>query len=169
MQHTRKARFRWHEWHAKRQSMTQTHACISDNQTEREHLTRLVNQLSDEQLTHPMPAGWTVAAVLAHLAFWDQRALVLLEKWDREGIGPSPIDTDLVNEVMRTLCLAIPPRQAAQLAIDCAARVDHTIERLSPQMVANVEQRGGTVHLKRADHRRTHLGEIERLLGLRTG
>ncbi len=146
--------------------MSQLNRFMADNRTEREHLTRLVNQLSDEQLAHPMPAGWTVAAILAHTAFWDQRALVLLEKWGREGIGPSPIDTDLVNEVARTLCLAIPPRQAAQLAIDCAERIDQAIERLSPQMVADVQERGKTVRLNRADHRREHIGEIEQTLGL---
>ncbi len=147
--------------------MSQLNRFMADNRTEREHLTRLVNQLSDEQLAHPMPAGWTVAAILAHMAFWDQRALVLLEKWTREGISPSPIDTDLVNEVVRTLCLAIPPRRAAQLAVDCAARIDQAIERLSPQMVADVQEKGKTVRLDRASHRREHLAEIEQALGVR--
>jgi hypothetical protein len=146
--------------------MTQTHTFITENKTEREHLIALVNKLTDEQLAHPMPAGWTVAAILAHAAFWDQRAFTLLEKWEREGIGPSPIDTDLVNEVVRTLCLAISPRQAALLAIDCATRIDQAIERLSPQMVADVQERGKTVRLNRADHRREHLAEIEQALGL---
>ena len=146
--------------------MTQLNSYIDDNKAEREHLTRLASRLTDSQLMHPMPAGWTVAAVLAHLAFWDQRALVLLEKWGDEGIGPSAIDTDLVNEVTRTLCLAIPPRAAAQLAIDCAARIDQAIERLSPQFAADVIERGKTVRLNRADHRRLHLGDIEKTLGL---
>lgn len=146
--------------------MTHFNSLLADNKAEREHLIALVSKLSDEQLAHPMEAGWTVAAVLAHLAFWDQRGMVLLEKWGHEGIGPSPIDTDVVNEVTRTLLLAIPPRQAAQLAIDCAARIDEAIERLSLQRVADVAEKGKTVRLNRADHRRTHLGEIERALGL---
>jgi hypothetical protein len=143
-----------------------TPSYIVDNKVEREHLIRLANRLAESQLMHPMPAGWTVAAVLAHLAFWDQRGLVLLEKWADEGIGPSPIDTDAVNEVTRILCLGIPPRAAAQLAIDCAARIDAAIEQLSPQFAADVMEKGKTVRLNRADHRRTHLGEIERVLGL---
>jgi len=141
-------------------------AYIDDNQVERGHLVRLANRLAESELMYPMPAGWTVGAVLAHLAFWDQRGLVLLEKWADEGIGPSPIDTDVVNEVTRILCLAIPPRAAAQLAIDCAARIDAAIKQLSPQFAADVLEKGKTVRLNRADHRRTHLGEIERVLGL---
>ena len=139
---------------------------ISDNAAEREHLIALVNQLTDEQLAHPMEAGWTVAGVLAHLAFWDQRALVLLQKWEREGIGPSGMDVDVVNEAMRLHCLAIAPRAAAELAISCAKSIDQAIERLSPQMAADVAERGKTVRLNRADHRRTHLGEIEIVLGI---
>lgn len=139
---------------------------VDDNKVEHEHLIRLSSELTESQLLHPMPAGWTVAAVLAHLAFWDQRGLVLLEKWAKEGIGPSPIDTDVVNEVTRILCLAIPPRVAVQLTIDCAAKIDAAIERLPPQFAAEVMEKGKTVRLNRADHRRTHLGEIEKVLGL---
>ena len=143
-----------------------TPSYIDDNKVEYDHLIQLSTHLTESQLLHPMPADWTVAAVLAHLAFWDQRGLVLLEKWAAEGIGPSPIDTDLVNEVTRILCLAIPPCAAVQLTIDCAARIDAAIEQLPPQFAADVMEKGKTVRLNRADHRRTHLSEIEKVLGL---
>ena len=38
-----------------------------------------------------LPAGWTVAAVLGHLAFWDQRAFILLEQWEKTGTAPAAI------------------------------------------------------------------------------
>ena len=57
---------------------------IMDNGTEREHLRTLANRLSEADLNHPLEAGWTVSAVLAHLAFWDHRSLTLLEKWQIE-------------------------------------------------------------------------------------
>ena len=141
-------------------------AYVSENAAELEHLQALVKRLTDEQLARSLEAGWTVSAVLAHLAFWDQRALVLLDKWGREGIGPSPVDTDVVNEVTRLLCLAIPPRAAAELAVACARQIDQAIERLSPERAAEIERVGTTVHLNRAYHRRDHLGEIEKVLGL---
>lgn len=137
---------------------------VQANASEREHLAALVNRLTAAELSRPLAAGWTVAGVLAHLAFWDLRALTLLKKWRQEGIGPSPIDTDVVNEATRELCNAIPPRVAAQLALAAAAALDEAIEKLDPLMLAAVETDGATVHLDRAAHRRLHLGEIEQAL-----
>jgi hypothetical protein len=139
---------------------------ISENAAEREELKALVNRLSDQQLGQPLEAGWTVSAVLAHLAFWDQRALLLIEKWQKEGVGPSPMDTDIVNEATRGLCLAIPPRTAADIALSAASAIDQAIERLSPEMVKEIETIGTTARLNRARHRRTHLDQIKTALGI---
>jgi len=133
-----------------------------ENHAERERLAALVNRLSDQQLSTPMEAGWTPSAVLAHLAFWDQRALTLLRYWQEHGVGPSELDTDIVNEATRPLCLAIPPRAAAELALSCAAANNEAIDQLTPEMLAKVETDGRTVHLDRAAHRRTHIADIER-------
>ena len=137
-----------------------------ENTVERNHLVSLVNQLSDEQLSHPMESGWTVSSVLGHLAFWDNRALLLIQKWQKDGIGPSPMETDIVNEVTRKFFLAIPPQKAAQIAIESAAAIDQAIEQLSPEMTTAIDTIGKTVHLNRADHRRMHLGEIEKCLNI---
>lgn len=144
--------------------MTSSQSHVADNAAAYEHLKRLVNQLTDEELARPLEAGWTVAGVLAHLAFWDQRALVLLKKWMAEGISPSPMDVDIVNEAMRLHCLAIPPRAAAELALASAHDIDQAIAQLSPAMLANVETKGQTVRLNRAHHRRAHLEQIEQTL-----
>ena len=135
-----------------------------DNASENAHLRALVNRLSDDELCLPMEAGWSVSAVLAHLAFWDQRAITLIDKWEKEGVGPSPIDTDVVNEATRRVCLAIQPRQAAELAVALADEIDKVIADLPPEMVDTIQTKGTTVKLRRADHRRTHLGEIEKML-----
>jgi hypothetical protein len=142
---------------------------ISENAAAREQLAALANRLSDQQLGHPLEAGWTVSAALAHLAFWDQRALLLIEKWKKEGVGPSPIDVDIVNEVVRGLCLAIPPRAAADLALSAATAIDQAIEHLSPEMVKDLETIGTTVRLDRARHRRLHLDQIKTALGIEAG
>ena len=139
---------------------------IQGNTVERKHLVALVNRLTDDELSRALEADWIVSAVLAHLAFWDQRALTLLNKWKQDGIGPSPMDTDIVNEAMRLHCLAIPPRTAAHLAIDCAVAIDQAIAELDPAMLADVETNGKTVRLDRAHHRRVHLEQIEQALGI---
>jgi len=144
--------------------MTILEKTIQDNASENDHLRKLVKRLSDEDLRTPRAAGWTVSALLAHLAFWDQRAITLIEKWKKEGISASPIDVEVVNEVTRRLCLAIEPREAAQLAITLANEIDQVITDLNPEMVEAILTKGTTVKLNRADHRRTHLGEIEKEL-----
>ena len=144
--------------------MTLDQSCLSENAAEYEHLRSLVSRLTDQELARPLEAGWTVSAVLAHLAFWDQRALVLLDKWEQAGIGPSPVDTDVINEATRSLCLVIPPRAAAELALSSAQQIDEAIERMSADRAAQVESIGQTVRLNRANHRRDHLVQIEQAL-----
>ena len=137
---------------------------LEKNELECAHLERLAQTLTAEQLSRPMEAGWTVSAVLAHLAFWDIRASTLINKWRQTGVEPSAIDTDVINEVTRRLCLAIPPRAAAQLALDSALSLNGLLEELDPALIESIRTAGTTVHLDRFEHRGLHLGEIEKAL-----
>ena len=67
---------------------------VGENQAQLTRLQALVDRLSDRDLAHPMDAGWTVAGVLAHLAFWDQRIVVLLDRWGADGGGTPPTGFD---------------------------------------------------------------------------
>src|SRR5713101_3882779 len=102
-------------------TMSADRTYIVQNDAERGRLRALVGRLSDADLARAMPAGWTVAGVLAHLAFWDQRILVLLEQWERSPSKPPRIeneaDTDWINDASKPLLLALAPRQAAELAV----------------------------------------------------
>jgi hypothetical protein len=140
---------------------------VRENAVERDRIQKTAAGLSDEELVRPMDAGWTPAAVLAHLAFWDTRAVILIRKWQKEGVGDSPTDTDVINEATRELCLAIRPRAAAALALEKAKELDGIISALSPEWVDRIVEIGKTVHLKRFPHRKEHLDEIERVLGKR--
>jgi hypothetical protein len=137
---------------------------VQENALGNETLRKKVESLSTEDLNTPMEAGWTVSAVLAHLAFWDFRAVTLIDKWKKEGVGDSPMDTDVINEVTRRLFLSIPPEKAAQLVLSAANEIDRVIEALDPEMIEAIRTTGKTVRLNRADHRITHLGEIENAL-----
>jgi DinB superfamily len=152
----------------RRPSMPVDRSHVAENSTERQRLRTLVDRLSDEQLSRPLPDGWTVAAVLAHLAFWDQRALVALEQWDK-GAPPrrlDPADTDWVNDATKVICLALPPRTAAQLAVATAEAVDKRVEALQDERLVANAAAGNLVNLHRSEHRGEHLGQIERALGL---
>jgi hypothetical protein len=136
-----------------------------ENQAGHEALLRLVGRLSDEELARPMGSGWTAAAALAHLAFWDSRAIVLIEKWKRDGIGPSPADTDVINDSVLALGRAIPPRAAADLAVRKSAEINRLVEGLPPEMAERIREIGPAVHLTRHEHKRIHIEEIEQALG----
>ena len=139
-----------------------------DNDAERQRLRSLVARLSDEALGRPMPGGWTVAAMLAHAGFWDARAIFALEKWAR-GIEPPPGDYEpddvaWINDSAKPLCLALPPRVAAELALRLAEEADAKIRALSDEMVEKIRV-AGPFSISRAGHRREHLDDIERLVG----
>lgn len=136
----------------------------TDNALWYERLAALANRLSDADLTRPMDAGWTPAAVFAHLAFWDMRIVTLLGQWAAAGaVSPSEIDAHPVNEAMRHLLLAIPPRQAANLALDWAQAANQAVAALSPETAAEIAAKAPNVRLDRLHHRKAHIEEIEKV------
>jgi len=144
---------------------------VAENRAQLERLRALTKKLSDQQLAASMEAGWTPAAVLAHLAFWDQRIVLLVDRW-AEGRGAPPMGydeagVDWINDAGKLLCLALPPRVAARLAIEAAEAADERVAGLSEaQLTANVAA-GRPISVLRAEHRREHLDEIERALTVR--
>lgn len=147
--------------------MTVDRSYIARNNAERARLRALVARCSDAELGRAMPAGWTVAGVLGHLAFWDQRIIALLDRWETAGVAPRievEADVDWINDAGKPLLLALPPRQAAELALAIAEAVDRRVETLSDDLVARNAAAGSPLNLDRAVHRREHLDEIERVL-----
>jgi hypothetical protein len=139
---------------------------IEANRVELERLRALVSRLSDDDLARPIGAGWTVAAALAHVALWDGRALYYMDRWE-QGQQPSaddwePIDIEWVNEATKPLCLALPPRAAAELALQLAEQADRRVAALPDDLLAAVIAVGPPFDLARANHRREHLDDIER-------
>jgi uncharacterized damage-inducible protein DinB len=136
---------------------------VEENARERKRLSALVARLSDADLSRPLPAGWTVAAVLGHLAFWDQRIIALLERLNRgDAVAPmNEADVDWINDAAKPLLLALPPRRAADLALAIAKAVDDQVASLGDDVLARNAAGGRPVNVLRAEHRRSHLDEIE--------
>ena len=132
------------------------------NNASRARLEAFVRGLSDADLRGPAPYGGTVAGLLAHLAFWDRRVTVLLQRWAAEGVGDAPVDADMINDALAPLLAALPPRAAAELCLAAAAEADAAVAALSPEMIAAIAASGVFMRLDRSLHRLGHLAAMPR-------
>lgn len=141
---------------------------IEANDRERERLRALVERLDPADLARNLGEDWTVADALSHLAFWDARALVLASKVRRgEPNSPAdaePEDVQWLNDALVRVTRAIPPLDAARLALRMAEEADGVMSTLDPSRLWPLDP---TSHLnpRRASHRAEHLDEIEAALG----
>ena len=91
----------------------------------------------------------------------DRRAAILVARWQKQGIGRSDSDVDAINDTAKTDWLALPPRKAAQLAVEAARAIDAALDA-APELVDQIVAIGYPINPARAVHRRDHLDEIER-------
>lgn len=145
---------------------------VTENQTQLARLEALVGKLGDRELSRPLEAGWTVAGVLAHLAFWDYRIVTLLDAWGTDGRGTPPpaiaeAAVNWINDAGKPLCLGLPPRTAARMAVEAAVAADQRVAALTDVALAANTAAGSPISVHRAEHRREHLDEIERALAAR--
>jgi hypothetical protein len=140
---------------------------IESNTQSRERLQALIGRLSQEDLERSVGGGWTVAMVLAHLAFWDRRAQAAVRKWQRTDTPPTAADSEVLNEALEDEWRALPIGEAVRLAFQATDRLDEIIEGLGPRMVAEILSTGNSRLLSRSPHRDEHIAQIE--LALRAG
>jgi hypothetical protein len=142
---------------------------IDENTRERERLRALVERLDDDALGAPVNEYWTVAGVLGHIAYWDIRVLVLAEKIERGepwAPGDAEPDGDWLNDSTRPLIHAIPPRDAAQLALRIAEQTDGLVAELPLDRMWPLDP-DSPIYAGRGEHRGEHLDEIEAALRAR--
>ncbi|MDP9341019.1 MAG: maleylpyruvate isomerase N-terminal domain-containing protein [Actinomycetota bacterium] len=147
--------------------MSQDRPYIEQNTRERERLRALVARLGDDELRGAVNEHWTVAGVLAHVAFWDARVLALADKLERGvAFSPSdeePEDVDWINDATRPLIDAIAPRDAAQLAVRLAEETDQRVAAIDPDRMWPNDPTS-PINPLRAAHRGEHLDDIETAL-----
>ena len=143
--------------------MTMDRSFIELNRASTERIRALAARLSDEELQHRVGEHWTVAIALAHLAFWDRRVMYVLDVTERDGKLFIPEIDIFVNDLSLPLWAAIPPREAARIAIETAKTLDVRLERFSPTLLEEIY-----IYNKRwvvrAMHRGEHLNEVDRAL-----
>lgn len=142
---------------------------VAANNHQRERLRALVERLDDDALRVPVNEYWTVAGVLGHIAYWDIRVLVLAEKIERGepwAAGDAEPEGDWLNDTTRPLIHAIPPRDAAQLALRTAEETDALVARLPLDRMWPGDP-DSPINAARSEHRGEHLDEIESALRAR--
>ena len=141
---------------------------VDANRVALDRLRSLVEKASDADLQRPMDAGWTVATVLAHMAFWDLRIVACVEAWKPDGSGRLPTyhddADDWINDSVKPLISALEPRVAARMAVEAAEAADRAVAGLSDELYARNQSLGWPVNPDRADHRLEHLDEIDQRL-----
>lgn len=143
--------------------MTLDRSFIELNRASSNRLRDLATRLSDEELQHPVGEHWTVAIALAHLAFWDRRVLQVLEMTEREGALFLPEIDIVVNDLSLPLWAAIPPRDAAQIAIETSEALDKRLADYEPALLEEI-QAYNQRWVVRALHRGEHLDEVDAAL-----
>ena len=132
---------------------------LADNAAQLRRVEALTANLSDGQ--RDLGGGWTVAVALAHLAFWDRRAALLIQRWEQHDTLPDEVEDDLLNTALLVEWQALSPQQAANLALSAARAVNAAVEALSPRTTDAIKARGDDWLLQRSNHRREHLDQIE--------
>lgn len=136
------------------------------NAASRQRLRQLLARLRPEDYQRTVRGEWTVGALLAHVAFWDDSCVVRWQEFDRKGAFTSlSIEVvDLVNDASLPTWRALPGSDVADLVTRSAAAADARTETLGEAALDYVTKTGRDFILDRSTHRNEHLDEIEALL-----
>ncbi len=143
--------------------MIQDFSFVELNRASTDRIRTLIAGLSDQGLLHPVGGNWTIATVLAHLAFWDRRVMFILDMTERDGKLVAPEIDIVVNDVALPLWAAVPGRKAAELAIEAAEALDARLESFTPRLLDQIYAHNKR-WVVRALHRNEHLDKVDAAL-----
>src|SRR5512138_2462621 len=136
---------------------------VEKNKASTERLRKLAAGLRDSDMGRKVGADWNVAVALAHLAFWDQRVQLTLDRTEKTGkLSPVEINTD-ANDVMLPLMELVPGHEAARLAIETAEALDKRLEAFPADLLEQLNEYNPR-WVTRALHRNEHLDEVDAAL-----
>jgi hypothetical protein len=141
---------------------------VQSNKRSRDRLVASIKNLNEESLRRKVNDEWTIAATLAHVAFWDQ---ICVARWDAFDAGGSLEDIpgktiDLVNAGNLPAWLALPGRATVDLVTRSMEELDDRIANLFEDAVRAAAAGGFMYMLDRTQHRDEHSREIETTLNL---
>jgi hypothetical protein len=136
---------------------------IELNHASRERIRALAARLTDGQMQTRVGEHWTVGIVFAHLAWWDRRVMYVLDMTERDGRLFIPEIDIFVNDLSLPLWAAVPPREAARIAIESADTLDKRLEEYPPALLEEIHTYNKR-WIVRALHRNEHLDEADAAL-----
>ncbi len=139
-------------------------AFAESNRSQTERLRKIVGQLDAGKYALRLSNGWTIAGILAHLAFWDRQRLGLMQRWSAGKTASGAYDGEVFNQAMQPMLELIPGEQAARMAIQAAEETDAFLLQVSDEVVAAALARIDKPNLDRGSHRGYHLDQIEKAL-----
>ena len=133
------------------------------NRASTARIRTLAAGLDSTQLQHRVGEHWTVAITLIHIAFWERRVLDGLAKTEQAGALAFPAIDFVVNDLSLPLWAAIPPREAARIAIEECETLDKRLEEYDPALLEEIYNYNKR-WVVRALHRNEHLNEADEAL-----
>jgi hypothetical protein len=133
------------------------------NRASTEHIRSLAGALNDAQMQTRVGEHWTVAIVLAHLAWWDRRVMYVLDMTEKDGKLFVPEIDIFVNDLSLPLWAAIPPQAARQIALETFEILDARIEAFPRNLLEEIYAYNPR-WVVRAMHREQHWSEAEAAL-----
>jgi hypothetical protein len=143
--------------------MAKDQSYIERNRASTARIRALAARLTDQEMQQPVGEHWTVAIALAHLAYWDRRVLYVLDRTEQEGKLFVPEIDIVVNDLSLPLWAAIPPRDAARIAIERAEALDRRLETYPAGLLQEVNAYNRR-WVERALHRNEHLDDVDAAL-----
>ena len=133
------------------------------NRLSRERIHAFADRLSDEEMHTKVGEHWTVSIVFAHLAWWDRRVMYVLDRTETDGKLFIPEIDIFVNDLSLPLWAAVPPREAARIAIETCEMLDKRLEEYDSALLEEIFHYNKRWVI-RALHRNEHLDEAEAAL-----
>ena len=143
--------------------MTLDQTFIELNRASTERIRTLAARLTDEEMQTKVGEHWTVGIVFAHLAWWDRRVMYVLDMTEKDGRLFIPEIDIFVNDLSLPLWAAVPPRDAARIAIETSETLDKRLEDYSPELLEEIYNYNKRWVI-RALHRGEHLDEADAAL-----
>jgi hypothetical protein len=143
--------------------MTMDRSFIELNRASSARIRALAARLTDKEMQTKVGEHWTVGIVFAHIAWWDRRVMSVLDMTEKDGRLFIPEIDIFVNDLSLPLWAAIPPREAARIAIETAETLDQRLEDYSPELLEEIYNYNKRWVI-RALHRGEHLDEADTAL-----